>query len=175
MNNVERIRKFAIKAHNDVNHKYNGYLYSFHLEMVVRNVEEFLHLIPAEDRETVLCAAWLHDTIEDCRLTYNDIRRESNPLVADLVYALTNEKGRNRKERANDKYYEGLRNTPYGVFVKLCDRLANAEYSKHTNSRMFSVYQQEHNSFIAQLLPAAFAAKGYEHEAYIKLQGLLCY
>ncbi|MEK6884240.1 MAG: phosphohydrolase, partial [Nanoarchaeota archaeon] len=72
--------------------------------------------------------------------------------VADIVYAVSNEKGKNRKQRANDKYYEGIRRTPFATFVKLCDRLANVTYSLDTNSKMFSVYQQEHDDFIKQLL-----------------------
>lgn len=50
--------------------------------------------------------------------------------VADIVYAVTNEKGKNRSERANEKYYQGIRENKLAVIVKICDRLANALYSK---------------------------------------------
>ena len=63
----------------------------------------------------------------------------------------TNEKGKNRKERANDKYYEGIRNTPGAVFVKLCDRIANVQYSKMTGSRMFDKYREENDNFVIKL------------------------
>jgi hypothetical protein len=33
------------------------------------------------------------------------------------------------------------------VFVKLCDRIANVQYSKMTKSRMFKMYQEEHSDF----------------------------
>jgi hypothetical protein len=66
---------------------------------------------------------------------------------------LTNEKGKNRKERANAKYYEGIRNTPYAVFVKICDRIANVEYSKHSGSRMYDMYRKEFVDFIFELDP----------------------
>jgi hypothetical protein len=71
--------------------------------------------------------------------------------AADIIYALTNEKGKNRKERANDKYYEGIRNTPGAVFVKLCDRIANVQYSKMTGSRMFEMYKKENINFMVSL------------------------
>jgi hypothetical protein len=71
--------------------------------------------------------------------------------AADIIYALTNEKGKNRKERANDKYYEGIKNTPGAVFVKLCDRIANVQYSKMTGSRMFEMYKKENDEFVTKL------------------------
>ena len=40
------------------------------------------------------------------------------------MYALTNEKGRTRAERAGVKYYEGIRAVPYAPMVKLADRMA---------------------------------------------------
>jgi (p)ppGpp synthase/HD superfamily hydrolase len=71
--------------------------------------------------------------------------------AADIIYAVTNEKGKNRSERANDKYYEGIRNTPGAVFVKLCDRIANVQYSKMTKSRMFEMYKKENMNFETML------------------------
>lgn len=68
-------------------------------------------------------------------------------MIAELAYACTNEKGRTRQERANDKYYEGIRNTKYATFVKLCDRIANVEYSLSTKNRMFDMYKKEQKHF----------------------------
>ncbi len=50
-------------------------------------------------------------------------------LASEIVYALTNDKGRNRAERGGDRYYQGIRATPYAPFIKLCDRLANTSFS----------------------------------------------
>jgi len=96
----------------------------------------------------------LLDDIEDCRLTYNDILAISNPCIAELVYAVTNEKGRTRGERANSKYYEGIIDVPYATFVKLCDRLANIKYSDDVNSTMFHKYGKEHDHFLNELFPS---------------------
>lgn len=68
-----------------------------------------------------------------------------------MIYALTNEKGRNRAERGNQKYYDGIKNTPYADFIKMCDRIANVQYSKMTKSSMFKKYKTEHDSFIAKI------------------------
>ena len=94
-----------------------------------------------------MLACWGHDLIEDTRVSYNDVKDHLGQEAADIIYALTNEKGKNRKERANDKYYEGIRNTKGAVFVKLCDRIANVQYSKMTGSRMFEMYKKENESF----------------------------
>jgi hypothetical protein len=102
-------------------------------------------------RTACLRAAWGHDLIEDCRVSYNDVKEILGQEAADIVYAVTNEKGKNRKERANDKYYEGIRETKGAVFVKLCDRIANVQYSKMTGSRMFEMYRKENDNFIEKL------------------------
>jgi hypothetical protein len=85
-------------------------------------------------------------------MTYNDIRAVANPTVADIVYAVTNEKGKTRKDRANEKYYEGIKECDFASFVKLCDRLANAKYSADTDSRMKQVYLTENEYFINSLI-----------------------
>ena len=71
--------------------------------------------------------------------------------AADIVYAVTNEKGKNRAERANDKYYAGIVATPGAVFVKLCDRIANVQYGKMTGSGMYDKYKKENDNFIIKL------------------------
>ena len=72
-------------------------------------------------------------------------------MATEVVYALTNDKGRTRAERAGEHYYAGIRATPYAPFVKLCDRLANMTHSFTVsdggNNRMRTVYQQEWEHF----------------------------
>jgi (p)ppGpp synthase/HD superfamily hydrolase len=142
---------YAIKAHREVNHKYDGQPYEVHLKMCSDIGGMFINLIPESEIERVFAAIWLHDTIEDCRKTYNDIKKDFGSIVADIVYACTNEKGKTRKERANDKYYSGINETPYANFVKLCDRLANMTYSINTRSRMAEMYVREMPEFFDRL------------------------
>lgn len=146
-----KVISYAIEAHQSTNHQYDGKPYSVHLAMVVEYAYKFIHNVAIEWRDDVISACWLHDTIEDTRNTYNDIKKISNSGVADIVYAVTNEKGKNRSERANEKYYTGICEQPYARFVKLCDRLANIRYSIDTNSRMQYVYKKEHNHFVESL------------------------
>jgi (p)ppGpp synthase/HD superfamily hydrolase len=79
------------------------------------------------------------------------VKQHLGQEAADIVYAVTNDKGKNRKERAGERYYLGIRNTPGAVFVKLCDRIANVQYSKMTKSRMFEMYKKENIDFMVSL------------------------
>ena len=148
---LEKTKAYAIKTHKKVNHKYDEFDYSFHLQMVYDIAQKFIHLVEKEEQENVLSACWVHDIIEDARETYNDVKKQTNPTIADLAYALTNEKGKNRAQRANDKYYKGIRETKNATFIKFCDRIANVQHSKKTGSGMFKKYQEENDAFVAKI------------------------
>lgn len=150
-------KKFAFKAHRSVNHRYGWKPYSFHLRMVVKYVKKYKHLLLSNSEAHIaIIVAWLHDTIEDCRFTYNDIKKEFGEDVAEHVYNLSNNKGRTRKDRANRAYYEGIRNNEITVFVKICDRLANVENSINEGSDMAQKYGSEHGSFKEELYTKRF-------------------
>lgn len=143
--------------HVNTNHLYDELPYVFHLRMVHTIAKSHIGLIPDMNdgeesfRDAVLLAAFGHDLIEDTRVSYNDVKSQLGLYAADIIYACSNEKGKTRADRANDKYYEGIRNTPGAVFVKLCDRIANVQYSKMTQSRMFEMYAKENDHFINSL------------------------
>jgi (p)ppGpp synthase/HD superfamily hydrolase len=148
-NQLQDFEKYAIEAHESTNHYYDEYLpYSFHLRMVVKNGKDFLGLIEDGLWADTLMALWGHDLVEDARQSYNDVKKRSNTYVAEIVRACTNlGRGRNRKERMPDYIYEDIRTTPGALFVKLCDRMANVQYSKMTGSDKFEMYQKEHAHF----------------------------
>ncbi len=148
---LQKTMNYAVKCHSDTNHLYDGKSYSHHLSMVVGIANDFIHLVPEKERENVLMACWCHDLIEDCRETYNDVKKATNGKVADIVYAVTNEKGRTRSDRANHKYYEGIKNVPHADFVKICDRIANYEYSKNSGSSMYEKYTKEMEHFFISI------------------------
>jgi (p)ppGpp synthase/HD superfamily hydrolase len=147
----EIAREYALRCHREAKQMYGDKPYEFHLFMVVDFANRFLHLIPETERAHVIAGCWVHDVIEDCTQSYNDVKKATNQTVAELAFALTNEKGRNRKERANDRYYTGIRETPHAAFIKACDRLANISHSKSGSHRMFGVYREEHPHFRSKL------------------------
>ncbi len=172
---------WAINQHKETNHYYDRYIpYEFHLRMVVLVGQQFSDLVKTvifpqycdkypmvlnydrgyNGKEEALpnlmreieMALFGHDLIEDCRVSYGDIQSESNVYVAELIRAMTNDpRGRNRDERNNQEYYDGLKAIPGGVFCKLCDRIANVKYSILTQSRMTEKYRKENVRFREQL------------------------
>lgn len=160
---IEAIRRSAWELHERVGQTYDDtHPYGFHLSMVADAVMQYGARVVAGEDDVVLLlfGACYHDSMEDARLAYNDAKRlacsymseRQASMAAEIVYALTNEKGRTRAERANEKYYAGIRTTPYAPLVKLCDRFANMTYSFHrdnvSNSHMRDVYKAEWPHFL---------------------------
>lgn len=188
---IKEMRDKAHRAHHLVNHHYDGSLpYGHHLDMVANEVMRYGHevVVNEEDIPSLLFGAYFHDAIEDARLSYNDllsVAREFMPenmakAGVEIAYALTNEKGRTRAERAGTKYYEGIRSTPFAPFVKIADRLANAKYcashpDKSASSRMMCVYAGELSHFLDSLRPEENydCRFGLPDEMVKSLQGLL--
>jgi len=148
---VETARAYATACHAAVNQKYDDHPYSFHLGMVADMARTFQLLLPSEQRELAVAGAWVHDVIEDARQTYNDVVKAVGVEVAEVAYALTNEKGRTRAERASDAYYAGIKANPVAWFVKVCDRLANVTHAAGQGGRMVEVYRREYAEFRAKL------------------------
>ena len=171
---ISCLEKAAFQIHDDVNQKYDHVLpYGFHLKMVASFVSRYGYLVAESEADILVLygSAYLHDTIEDARMTYNDIvkfiddfrvgslvlpeeiKRKLEEQVPEIVYALTNEKGRNRKERANETYYKGIRDTRFASFIKMCDRLANIQYTMMFvfSNRMLEVYRREYPEFIRSI------------------------
>ena len=171
---ISCLEKAAFQIHDDVNQKYDHVLpYGFHLKMVASFVSRYGYLVAESEADILIlyAGAYLHDTIEDARMTYNDIvkfiddfrvgslvlpeeiKRKLEEQVPEIVYALTNEKGRNRKERANETYYKGIRDTRFASFIKMCDRLANIQYTMMFvfANRMLEVYRREYPGFIRSI------------------------
>jgi (p)ppGpp synthase/HD superfamily hydrolase len=146
-----KARKFAEQAHGAINHRYGDKPYTYHLEMVYGFTVKYSHLLTPEEVVLAQAGAWVHDVIEDAHKSYNDVKKELGKEVAEIAFALTNEKGRTRKERANGKYYKGIRENRVATFVKICDRLANVKHSCETSSEMKKCYKKEFQLFQSKL------------------------
>lgn len=122
--------------------------YSFHLNKVADILERYW-LDDYDDDillNTLYVACLGHDLIEDTNNSYTDVKKFLGRAVADIIYDVTNELGKNRKERAT-KTYQKIMNNPLAIVVKLCDRIANTEFSKENRSTMFEKYQEEYVDF----------------------------
>ena len=134
----ERAMLVAQKAHS--NQFYGIYPYIFHIEEVWRAAKD-LNL-----NEDLRVACILHDVLEDSDLSYNDIKAAFGHKIAETVYAVTDELGRNRKER-KEKTYPKIRQSSQAILVKICDRIANVRHSKVFKRDMSNLYKKEERDF----------------------------
>lgn len=151
MNLVERAKTYATEKHTSTNHEYAGRPYTFHLNMVAEAANRHIAGFSQHEQELILAGCWCHDVIEDARETYNDVKGVLGEEVAEIAYALTNEKGRSRAERADDRYYSMIKANDLACIVKVADRVANATFSRSQGSRMFDIYRQEYQNFKSKL------------------------
>jgi len=145
---IQAVKEFFFNLHDvECNQKYNKDLpYSFHLEMVGKQAKKFEKLIYVDNpfHDITWIGIYGHDSIEDARLTYNDIKEKFGLEAAEVIYLCTENKGRTRAERKNNAWYEELKTNEIAVFVKLCDIIANVKFSLLTNSSMFKKYKVEY-------------------------------
>lgn len=160
MYNDERVTlafKKSSNLHLNVNHRYGEHTYNIHLALV-----GYVGLMMNKDLPVyVYESLFTHDLIEDCRMTYNDVDKMFGTEVAEITYALTNEKGKSREERASDKYYSDMILVEYAPYVKMCDRIANMEYSRYYTHDMFDMYLNELSEFL-------FKFESVSHLSYMK-------
>ena len=149
---IEQAKDFANLAHNSVNQTYMGAPYILHLRLAQNVAERYINGYTEEVfKENLLAAVWLHDTLEDCHhVSYNTLKSSFNIKIANLVYAVTDKKGRNRKER---KDFESILATKGATFVKLCDRIANVEAGIIFKGDQLEMYRKEQFNFALQLYP----------------------
>ncbi len=146
---ILKSQKYALEQHAHKEYG-EGIPYSIHIILVVSFVQEFIHLIDTTDHEKVIIASWLHDLMEDNGISYNEIKKIFGKDVAEIVYCVTNESGRDRHEKALKTYPKTATNR-LAVFVKLADRLANSTYSQLNGSSMYEKYRKEYGLFEQQL------------------------
>ena len=88
---IEKIKLSAHKLHESVNQTYDKVLpYGYYLDMVVDAVHKYGHQVCANESDILplFFGAYYHDSIEDARLTYNDVMRiASNFIEAEWEYA----------------------------------------------------------------------------------------
>lgn len=135
-----RAKDFASVAHAGQTYE-EEMPYDRHLQAVVDTLTLF-----GVNNPVYLCAGYLHDVLEDTRKSYKDVKERFGEEVAELVYAVTNELGRNRKEKAA-KTYPKIRSTPGAVVLKLADRIANVQHGLVSGGKT-EMYQAEFAEFL---------------------------
>ncbi len=117
---VKSAELFAKKKHSGMMRKDGTTSYSKHLEDVVNRLKS-LGVIDEE----ILCAGWLHDTIEDTDTTFDDLFEQFGSRVAVLVSTLSKDMSLTRKQR-EQIYVKQLKEASFDAkLIKLCDISAN--------------------------------------------------
>lgn len=136
---IQAAEAFATVQHGD--QKYGEEPYTKHLAHVAEVLRRFK--FTSEDLQV---AAWLHDTVEDTNASLTQIEMMFGRNVADIVRRVTNEPGKNRKERHANTYPK-IKFSVEALTVKLADRIANVESSIETTSDKLGMYKKEHKEF----------------------------
>lgn len=146
MNYTEKMyreaRMVGVKAHS--NQSYDEiFPYEKHLDDVVDILKRFgfsgLYII----------AGYLHDAIEDDGISWNDIKKHFGIEIAEIVYCVTDELGRNREEKKL-KTLPKTASNPDAIILKLADRIANVEHAGK-----IGMYAKEYKEFKDALYPTS--------------------
>jgi len=128
---VARARLFATEAHQVIDHrrKYTQQPYAVHLKSVAQIVSE------VTDDVEMIAAAWLHDTVEDTAVTFQDLELEFGAPVARLVSEVTDvskvSDGNRAVRKALDRDHLAQA-SPRGQTIKLADLIDNCrDICKH--------------------------------------------
>lgn len=114
-------REFAIKAHGD--QMYGRMPYSYHLDQVASKLRELEHYgwyVPKE----AYVAAYLHDVLEDTKVTFKELEKEFGLLVARLVLNLTK-----HPELSPAEYLYCVKSSKGSLVVKIADTMCNLQAS----------------------------------------------
>lgn len=141
---VRRAFLLAYEAHQG--QKYVNDPYLVHLFDVYNVLVEY-----GQDSAELLAAGLLHDVIEDTPTNYRQVLEATNEDVAEIVFACTDELGRNRKERkvrtlAHLSAWTSQRGTA-ALAVKLADWIANVRRAHADSPRKLQMYQKDWPEF----------------------------
>ena len=131
-------RNLAILQHGD--QLYNMHSYSYHLDQVYDLVCD------ANLEHDFKIGAYLHDTLEDTPLTYEEISKDYGKNLAEMVFTVSGF-GANRKEKHLDMKNKLSQNLQY-VDLKMADRIVNMRNCVLSNNeKLLNTYMKEMDSF----------------------------
>ncbi len=84
-------------------------------------------------KSDLVCSALLHDVVEDCDVSWKELRNNFNETVSDMVKILTKDTSLQNYKKI---YFENILNSPDDVkIIKLCDRLDNLRSLRLSNNK----------------------------------------
>ena len=167
---IKKARKFATQAHAAIDHrrKYTGEPYIVHPTEVARLVAS------VTDDEAMICAAWLHDVVEDTAVTIGEIETEFGADIASLVAELTDVStpaDGNREARKLIDLQHIRAASPRAKTVKLADLIDNTGSISRHDPEFARIYMAEKRRLLKVLGegdPVLFARAECIIEAYYR-------
>jgi guanosine-3',5'-bis(diphosphate) 3'-pyrophosphohydrolase len=90
-------------------------------------VAEILHTVGKESDYELLCAALLHDIIEDTGTTVSELTDKFGSKVANLVAELTDDMNLTYEDRKRQQIYKAMKLTADAKKIKIADKIANID------------------------------------------------
>ncbi len=130
-----KAKRFAAEKH--IKQRYGDKPYVYHLRQVVDNVKLRMEGNPL--LSTYVAVAWLHDVMEDCGVTYEELEKEFGVAIAYAVLQLTK-----YSTQSYESYIQGCINCAIAREVKICDTMANLmESFKTGNAKGLAKYPKQ--------------------------------
>jgi guanosine-3',5'-bis(diphosphate) 3'-pyrophosphohydrolase len=164
MNKLDEALEFARMAHGSQERKFTAEPYIEHPKRVANMVQGVAHT------EAMVCAAYLHDVVEDTPVGHHEIEQRFGSEVARLVHELTDEYMKeaypslNRKRRKQLEVARQAAMSPQAKTIKLADVIDNTR-DIIKNDRGFAV------RYIPEMAALLEALQGGD----FKLLMLACY
>lgn len=137
---VHRASNFACNAHITQTRKWTGEPYWTHLHRVAELVSDAC--LPDE----VVAAAYLHDTIEDTKVTFRDLEAQFGLVVAEMVLMVTDVSigtgyPRSVRRRMDCRYLAGA--SSFAQSIKLADLTDNTSSVAEHDPKFALIYLPE--------------------------------
>lgn len=144
----QRTKYFATHCHQGQMRKYTGKPYISHPAAVVELVRSVSH------DENMLCAAWLHDVVEDTSTTLMQIYERFGEDISDLVEMLTDVSkptdGNRKIRKAIDLVHISVA-SPRAKTIKLADLIDNTSSIMEHDPEFAVVYLEEKKALLSVL------------------------
>jgi len=146
---VRDAREFAREKHGDQTRR-DGTPYFNHPDRVAKFASKYK---VSKELPSIVAAAYLHDTKEDCDISIEEIRAKFGDLTAELVSELTSDKDKLKAMGKTDYLTDKMLNmSSYALIVKLVDRLDNVSDLLTAKEEFRNRYKLETETIINSLL-----------------------
>ncbi len=127
LSKVQSVENFAKEIHINTIRVDPNISHHEHLSSVVARLKN----LGVTDQD-VLCAAWLHDAINDTETSFDELDKRFDSKVAVLVLSISRDKTLSRSVQ-EEQYVKQLRGAPIEAkLIKLCDISANLRDLKNS-------------------------------------------